>query len=203
MAEEMAIRKYSLYAYTVELVIDLLTQMGGTKLKYWRCNAADVAAWNHFVETYGMTVGQDFVRRFILFQLNARFGQREVKPDAYELKRVRLAWLIGKPAIARWEKVSPRGTTQFVQREIRNVYTLRTVLVQSHIQRFITEVVPREEHMKRAFHSTQKGFAWCVANTTLYNHKSRWCATCTFRTACKATLKENYPKIYKKRGYAD
>ena len=46
-----------------------------------------------------------------------------------------------------------------------------------------------------------KGFVFCVGNTTMYNHKSALCGTCKNITKCKEVLKQEYPKVFKIRGY--
>jgi hypothetical protein len=58
-----------------------------------------------------------------------------------------------------------------------------------------------EEQFKRTYVGTQRGLLWCVANTTLYFHKSTVCSGCAMKTVCRSIEKANYPKIYKLRGY--
>ena len=36
-----------------------------------------------------------------------------------------------------------------------------------------------------------------------FNHRSPLCASCEYKEECKDILKDNYPKIYKLRGYDD
>ena len=62
---------------------------------------------------------------------------------------------------------------------------------------------PVEEKFKAQFHNTKKGLPWCVANTTLYFHKSALCVSCNYRDDCKEILKTEFPKVYIIRGYGE
>ena len=73
MADDLVIRKPALYRYAVRLLVDVLYQMGCDMRQTFRVNDTDIHAWNHFTERY-TSATEDFTRRFILFQLQCRYG---------------------------------------------------------------------------------------------------------------------------------
>ena len=73
----------------------------------------------------------------------------------------------------------------------------------TEISKLVVSIRPAEEQFKADYHNTKRGFLWCIANTTLYFHKSPKCATCNFKNECKELLKQEFPKIYVKRGYGE
>jgi len=60
-----------------------------------------------------------------------------------------------------------------------------------------------EEVEKQLFHNVlgDDGLINCSQNTSMYNHRSKWCITCKHKVDCKKLLDDNYPEIYIKRGY--
>lgn len=202
MVENLVIRKQALYRYSVKLLIDILYQMGCDMRNTFRVNNTDIYAWNAFIEHYE-SASKDFVRRFILFQLNCKYGSRNGAISRTTLSRTRLAWLVSKKAIDSWEKVNPEFANKLTSKQLKSRFELTTVSVKSSIPDIATKLIEREEKAKSEFINTNKGLAWCVANTTLYHHKSRWCVSCRFNGECKEMLRLNYPLIYKIRGYAE
>lgn len=97
MADDLVICKQALYRYAVRLLVDVLYQMGCDMRQTFRVNDTDIHAWNHFIEKYPSAT-EDFTRRFILFQLQCRYGERP-SVTRKALSRTRLAWLVSKAAI--------------------------------------------------------------------------------------------------------
>lgn len=201
MADNLVISKPSLYRYAVRLLVDVLYQMGCDMRQTFRVNDTDIHTWNHFVERYPSAT-QDFVRRFILFQLQCRYGERS-RVDRKALSRTRLTWMVSKAAIKSWEKTYPTSATRFTAKGLKSRFDVSTLKIESELPALLIRLIDREEKAKEAFYGENKGFAWCIMNTTLYHHRSPLCATCKFKEQCKKILGKNYPLVYKIRGYAE
>lgn len=200
MADDLVIRKPALYRYAVRLLVDVLYQMGCDMRQTFRVNNTDIHAWNHFIERYNSAT-EDFTRRFILFQLQCRYGERS-HLSRKTLSRTRLAWLVSQAAIKSWEKTRPTSATRFTAKGLKSRFDVSTLKSETELPALLVRLIDREEKAKAAFYGTNKGFAWCIVNTTLYHHRSPWCATCKFKEQCKGLLGKNYPLVYKIRGYA-
>lgn len=200
MADDLVIRKPALYRYAVRLLVDVLYQMGCDMRQTFRVNDTDIHAWNHFIERY-TSATEDFTRRFILFQLQCRYGERSGL-SRKTLSRTRLTWLVSKAAIKSWEKAYPTSAARFVAKGLKSRFDVSTLKSETELPALLVRLIDREEKAKVAFYGANKGFAWCIVNTTLYHHRSPWCATCKFKEQCKKLLGKNYPLVYKIRGYA-
>jgi len=200
MADDLVICKPALYRYAVRLLVDVLYQMGCDMRQTFRVNDTDIHAWNHFIEKYPSAT-EDFTRRFILFQLQCRYGERP-SVTRKALSRTRLAWLVSKAAIKSWEKVYSTSAARFVAKGLKSRFDVSTLKSETELPALLVRLIDREEKAKAAFYGANKGFAWCVVNTTLYHHRSPWCTTCKFKEQCKKLLGKNYPLVYKIRGYA-
>ena len=200
MADDLVIRKPALYRYAVRLLVDVLYQMGCDMRQTFRVNDTDIHAWNHFIERY-TSATEVFTRRFILFQLQCRYGERSGL-SRKTLSRTRLTWLVSKAAIKSWEKVYPTSAARFVAKGLKSRFDVSTLKSETELPALLVRLIDREEKAKAAFYGANKGFAWCIVNTTLYHHRSPWCATCKFKEQCKKLLGKNYPLVYKIRGYA-
>jgi hypothetical protein len=58
-----------------------------------------------------------------------------------------------------------------------------------------------EEYIKSSYPDNEGRFFNCILHTTLYNHKSLTCHTCSFKDDCKEMLKATARRVYIKRGY--
>lgn len=201
MADDLVIRKPSLYRYAVRLLVDVLYQMGCDMRQTFRVNDTDIHTWNHFVERYP-SASEDFVRRFILFQLQCRYGDR-ARVSRKTLSRTRLTWMVSKAAIKSWEKVYPTSATRFTAGGLKSRFDVSTLKNETELPALLVRLIDREEKAKAAFYGVNKGFTWCIVNTTLYHHRSPWCATCKFKIPCKKLLGTNYPLVFKIRGYVE
>ena len=52
-------KKQRLFRFAVDLFIDLLEQVTKRRVNY-KCNNADTASWDSFVETFGDNIGEEF-----------------------------------------------------------------------------------------------------------------------------------------------
>ena len=190
-------KKQRLFRFSVDLFIDLLGQVTKRKVSY-RCNDADVASWNRFVETYGDGIGEEFLRKYIEYGIQSWFNSGSTRDYS---RAVRFSWIVGSAAIKRWNALGAETRTWVVQSSLKKEHRINTVKHESRVSELLIKIRPSEEKFKAEFHNTNRGLLWCVANTTLYFHRSGLCATCKFKDDCKEILKKEYPKVYKVRGY--
>jgi len=116
-------------------------------------------------------------------------------------------WIFGKKSLDRYEsikhldsKMNPyksRSIKKIVRATVLKKYNPSSKLLTNSAK--FTSVVEEEE--KARYLNEDIGFVWCSQNTTLYNHMSQYCMQCNYKKDCKETLKINYSKIYKLRGY--
>lgn len=195
----MARQNQKLFRYAVDTFVELLGQVTNRKVKY-KCNDQDTESWKAFLEEFPKTIGEDFVKKFVFYGIQSWFNSGSEKDYS---RSIRFNWIFGKTAISRWRKFDV-GTNMYITRiGLKRDHNINIVKRESNISKFINSLRPVEEKFKSELHNTKRGFLWCIANTTLYNHKSSWCATCEFKKQCKVTLKREYPKIYIKRGYGE
>lgn len=106
-----------------------------------------------------------------------------------------------KRQLQRWKKYDIDTNVYITRIGLKTDHKINVIKKKTDIPALISTIRVVEEKFKAEYHNTNRGFMWCVANTTLYFHKSSKCATCKFKNECKELLKEEYPKIYVKRGY--
>lgn len=192
------VRKQELYRYAVDIFIELVKQVTKRSRLNYRCNDSDVSAWNSFIDEFSARVGKEFVRKFAEYGIQSWFNDGEVRDYS---KAVRFSWVFGKNAISRWKKLGAEVNVRITQNSLKQNYDINVVKHESNIGKVVTSLREVEERFKKEYHNTKRGLAWCIANTTLYHHKSSLCATCIYKKECKDILKNEYPKIYKIRGY--
>lgn len=158
---------------------------------------------------YGLSsIGLDYLVNFIESGFNLYFDAKHLK---YGVKSIQIEWIIGAKAIERYERIKDIDNKYFRRhRKIRQDIRLRvldkfknsTVSTRKAMKELLTDGnVEFYELEKQRFYNTSEGLAWCMMNTTLYNHKSSICEACTNRNKCKEVLRENYPNLYQLRGY--
>ena len=192
-------KKQRLFRFSVDLFIELLEQVTKRKVNY-RCNDADVSSWNKFTETYGDGIGEEFLRKYIEYGVQSWFNSGSERDYS---RAVRFSWIVGSAAIKRWNALNAETRTFVVRSSLKTEHKINTLKHRSQLSELLTKVRPSEEKFKSEFHNTNRGLLWCVANTTLYFHRSSQCVTCSFKEQCKDILKKEYPKIYKARGYGN
>ncbi len=190
--------KQKLFRFAVDLFCNTLKQVTKRDFEY-RCNNSDIKAWNNFIDTFGERVGENFIRDFNDYGFQAWFNGTVTKDYS---KSIHFNWIYGKKGIQRWKKVSYKARKYYVRKELKVNYKVKTGKSDNNIAIFNT-IRKSEEAYKAEFHNTQRGLLWCVANTTLFFHKSAYCTTCVYKDDCKLTLKQNMPRIYKLRGYGE
>lgn len=193
-------KRKRLFRYAVNIFIELLEQVTKTKKNNVRCNDADVASFETFMDTFGDNVGEEFIRKFTEYGMQSWFNDGSERDYS---KAVRFSWIFGKKAIERWNKCSIETNVFITRKGLKTRHKINVVRRESSLSKLLVTVRPAEEKSKGLYLNTKRGLVWCVANTTLYFHKSSACAMCENKIDCKDILKREYPKVYKTRGYHD
>lgn len=149
-------------------------------------------------------VQKDILNEYMTFQFNYWYKQDAKYGQGVSIQ---LEWIIGSKAWERWLNLET-NLNQKIKSKIQIKKGLKRDIDFKIIQNrnvgmldYLIEVNEIEEHEKGMFFNTSKGFQNCTNNTSLYNHKSKFCISCKFKQKCKENLKEIYKHIYKKRGY--
>jgi len=191
-------RRMKLFRFAVDTFISAMEQVTKRHVPY-RATDSDVACWHKWMDYFGdESVGEEFVTDFVLYGVQSWFT--EDSPDNYNYQ-VRFTWIFGKNAINRFEKYGSANTRRLVQKRMKDERNVKMRHVTSVLSTVVVSLRQEEENVKAMYFQTKRGFLWCIANTTLYYHKSSYCATCKFRLDCKRLLKQEYKKVYKLRGY--
>lgn len=196
----MVRRRQRLFRFAVDTFIDLLQQVSGRRRIDYRCSVSDLRSWDIFIDEYGVSVGEDFIRKFVLYGIQSWFNKGS---DIDYSKMIRFNWVIGRDAIERWRKLGQETNMEIVRNCLKKDYDIKPTRMHSDIPAVVVTLRKSEERFKAEFHNENRGMMWCVANTTLYFHRSPLCATCKFKVECKKLLKQEYPLIYKRRGYGE
>ena len=190
-------QKQRLFRYAVDLFVQLLQQVTGNRVNY-KCNDKDVDCWNSFIETYGDGVGENFIREFAEYGMQSWFNSGSQRDYTHA---VRFNWIFSKSAIKRWDALPGHVRTKVVRKNLKKNAKIDTTKKSSTLTELLLTVRESEERFKREYYNTPRGLLWCIANTTLFFHKSALCVGCKFKDDCKEALKDNFPKLYVKRGY--
>ncbi len=186
----------------VDLFVKLLEQIQKRKVNY-KCNDADTKAWGKFIEimeSRKVTIGEDFIRKFIQYGVQSWFNPDTNKDEKYNFT-IRFGWVVGQKAIQRWDKFGNEINVKITRGCLKQNFDIDTTSHKTKCGNIVIKIRPVEEKFKKEFFGTKRGLVWCVANTTLYHHRSPLCMRCPFKAECKEILKQNYFKVYQKRGY--
>lgn len=195
----MVQRRRQLYRYAVDVFVELVRQVTGRRSVEYRCDENDVSAWNNFINTFGNGIGEEFIRKFCEFGINTWFGESSRGKD--HSYKIRFTWVFGSNAIKRWNRCTSSANEHFTRKGIKRKGGIDLNDKMGEKAALINSVRVVEERFKGMYHNTKRGFSWCVANTTLYFHKSSFCVKCDFKNDCREILKNEFPKIYELRGY--
>jgi len=194
-------KQQKLFRTAVDLFINLAKQVTKRKTMNYQCTDADVKSFEMFLEEFGDDIGENFLREFGEFNIRFFFTDDEKQYD--NSRSIRFNWVYGKSSIRRWNKVNKRERVRVVRKDIKKRVKINVVKKSSSMALMLNSLKPVEENFKAQFHNTKKGLSWCVANTTLYFHKSALCVSCNFRDNCKEILRTEFPKVYNIRGYGE
>lgn len=192
-----------LYRLSVDTFVSILRTIKGKPSFTYRMTDADVAGWDAWVTWVGADrVGEDLIRRWAEYGFQSWFNDGAVKDYNHA---VRYNWIFnGGTAVKRWLALPEEKRVWCVRTSLKRDFGVRRTRKPSSDAdaALFTTPRPQEEAMKKRFYGTQRGVAWCVANTTLYNHRSSLCVVCKFKNDCLLTLKRDFPRIARARGYA-
>lgn len=200
MDKKLVRRRQRLFKYAVDLFIELLEQVTKRKNVNYKCSNADTACWDNFMDTFSDSIGEEFIKKFCEYGIQSWFNSGSKKDYSRD---IRFNWVFGKTAIKRWNKHDISTNVYITRIGLKKEYDINVIKKHTELPNIVNTVRTVEEKFKETYHNTNRGFMWCVANTTLYFHKSSKCATCKFKQECKELLKNEYPKIYVKRGYGE
>lgn len=163
--------------------------------------AIDVKCIDNFVkfciEKYGERAGIDFVASYTNYQF--KYWNR--LNTMYSKGYCPVSWIYGKKAINRWDEDEDKfkffKNENTVMKKTKVNYSLNAEPVKGFIQS-LNDV---DEKERERYLNTNKGMAWCVMHTSLYNHKSTHCLECRYSKECKEMLILNMPNVAKLRGY--
>ncbi len=139
------------------------------------------------------SIGINFLIQYFAWSFKVRSEQKTKRS-------ISLGWIIGKKALERFFN-RKSGEDYYVEAFLHehriNIDDLRA---QFQDEEDKPQLDPAEELEKIRFTGEARLYN-CVQKTTLYNHRSLNCIGCENRPTCKALLKQQHPKLYKKRGY--
>lgn len=118
------VRKRELYKYAVDIFLKLLEQVTNRKRINYRCNDADVQAWNSFIDEFSATVGKEFVRKFAEYGIQSWFNDGTEKDYS---RSVRFAWIFGKNAVIRWKKLGVEVNVKITQSSLKQRYKINVL----------------------------------------------------------------------------
>lgn len=145
------------------------------------------------------SIGFDWLFHYFCFQ----FSYWNDLDTGYS-KRIQMTWVLGQKAYERYK--DRRDDFRF----LNEMFAIEKDISKSELKEITDVEVERDyrdlhavEDVERGrYHNELEGFAHCVLTTTLHNSNSEWCQTCEFAEECKQALRQEYPKIYRERGYA-
>lgn len=199
MDKQLVRRRQRLFKYAVDIFVEMLEQITKKRSGY-QCNKTDISCFEKYMNHFGDNIGEEFVRKYCEYQMQSWFNDGAEKDYG---KTIRFSWLFGEKAIKRWHKYDISTNVYLTRKFLKKDYNVNTVKIKTEINDILLTVRDLEEYHKKLYLNTKKGLAWCIANTTLYFHKSMNCSVCNFKNDCKSILREEYNKAYKLRGYGE
>lgn len=189
-----------LWRYSVDLFISMLRQIKQQPNFQYKVNQQDVRAWDAFALYWGANkLGEEFIRKWTEYQFQSWFNDGTERDYNHA---VRMSWIFnGTTAVKRWKALDAEARSAVVRKSLKKDFSVRTRSVSSFRAALLTAVRDAEETCKAEFYGTKRGLLWCVANTTLYNHRSSLCVVCANKEDCLITLKREYPHVAQIRGY--
>lgn len=156
------------------------------------------------------SIGNNFIINYFLFQFNrvenlsfSRFSTKSENGSILKEGRIQIVDIIGKKALLYFVCRNPIFDYKL---RAEGFYIKYQVSFNDIVASFKKEVIDissalniAEEVEKKRFHNSDLGISNCIAKTTLFNRKSKFCLSCIDKKSCKQILKNNYPIIYESR----
>lgn len=190
-------KQQRLFRYAVDTFIELLRQVTGNKVNY-KCTDQDVTCFESFLKEFDDGIGENFIREFAEYGMQSWFNSGSQRDYTHA---VRFSWIFSKTAVNRWYALPGHVRTKVVRTSLKKKAKVDLSKKSKTLSELLLTVRESEERFKREYYNTSRGLLWCIANTTLFFHKSSLCVGCKFKDDCKEALKDNFPKLYVKRGY--
>ena len=148
------------------------------------------------MDKYGLEgIGSDYIYNYFVFQLDYWAGL-----DTMFGQKIPVSWMIGKKAFSRW--IDRREQDLWHAHQTASSYKLHRGLIKDKkVQYSPLDIIESEENERKRFYNEAEGLINCNDNTTLFNHMSKYCSSCNWKSDCKKLLKNEHPKIYILRGY--
>lgn len=163
-----------------------------------------IKAIENFIEKFKNEFSVNFLQKDILdryFEWSFNYWL-DKENSKYGNKGIQIEWIISNASITRWKQANKKYVTYILGKTIRKKFNYeKRKGYKENWDNIFLKINPLEEIEKEKFHNTQKGYMNCSIFTTLYNHKSSNCLKCKYSINCKDNLKNEYPKLFKKRGY--
>lgn len=190
-----------LFRESVDLFTTLLRQIKGASRFEYRVTDADLAGFDSWVEAFGADkIGSEFMKRWTEYQFQSWFNDGSTRDYNHA---VRYNWIFnGGSAVRRWNALPEEKRRWVVRTSLKQDFAVNSNEGKHTVPtELFTTLRDSEEAAKKRFYGTSRGLLWCVANTTLYNHRSASCVVCNFKGDCLETLKREFPRIAVARGY--
>lgn len=186
-----------LFRSIIDLYVLLYKKVSMKGNYVFTCTDNQAVMVENFIDEIGeKNIGEYFLKNYFEFQFNFLF-QRE----KFGKGNVMLNWVIGKKAIDRWHNRNKFKFKYHILYGLKRAVYINNNKLNNEWKNSLLKINDNEEEHKARYINTNRGFAWCYANTTLYNHKSLNCAICVNMGICKNTLETEQNNLFKARGY--
>ena len=192
--------KKILFRLVVDIYIDFYRQVSLNADYKFSCSDRDATMINNFIDRLNKDVGLALGKNYLIDYFEHAFNYWYSLDTKFGKGNVMLNWVIGQAAYERWSSRHKHSFKYFVRCGLKKDIAVKRKR-ETTLNKVVLQTNIAEEELKAKFHNSMKGFVFCVGNTTMYNHKSALCGTCKNITKCKEVLKQEYPKVFKIRGY--
>lgn len=175
-----------------------------------KINSAALRRFSAYAEQlHGIKMlGVGWIIDFIELSFHWWYKKDHISKGKYSHDAIKLNWIIGEPAIDRYEKLQEKKyAASYFRSKMRVEIGLK---IRKHFERaslrkqsesWLIPLSPSEEIIKKELYNQPEGLVWCASQTTMFNHLSPLCSNCFNRTRCLDLMKKELPKLYELRGY--
>lgn len=147
------------------------------------------------------SLGGDFFARYFIFQFT--YWMKVEFEQGGDNGKVRPAYIMGQKSLKRWLNRERDYDWHILFSQFKKEYSISVsdvlALWQQPDENEEGKHRQYEDRIRSMFFNTDRGYYWCLKNTTLADPQSKWCITCQFNQSCRQVLKERYKKIYRIR----
>lgn len=192
--------KREYFKRAVDLFVLRASEITGVNYSKYKCNDNDVACFNNFWSEYeNLFIGDEFLNKFTEFQLNYFINEKDhyKAEKTNRFKIIRFSWIFSGEAVKRWKDGDVSVNIWRVRKNSN--HKRKAIFISDERRQMILNLRAIEEYHKSKYYGTDRGLRWCIANTTLFNHKSSLCAACLNKVACIEIQKKELTKVYEIR----